>query len=125
MKKNLTQDQKINLWIDELEHTRRAQGINLLGKNNKYCCLGILCLVAKNNGLKLSVETDLTGLTTFNGECAITPLAVKEWIGLKHECGVYKEGKSLVKDNDGERKSFKEIAKIIRENKETLFNLKK
>lgn len=122
MEKELTQEEKINLWLEALESGEYKQGVGLLSFEGEYCCLGVLCEVAMKNGLGLEVETHANNEKWYDGEAGVLPEIAKEWIGMKSNSGNYGKDKELTADNDN-GKTFKQIARIIRKNKKSLFNL--
>lgn len=131
---NPTVDEVVNLWCEALESGRYEQGkkrLCYIEKNEpKYCCLGLLCEVAIQNGLPLNkrIEGEEYSLykVAYYGEndSALLPKEVVKWAKLKNNGGDFYDGEkynSLYSLNDSFGKSFKEIAEIIREHKTALF----
>lgn len=106
-------------WVKRLRSGEYEQGKTYLrNKNNKYCCLGILCEMAVEEG---AAESNLTNYG--DRECyeyaphitASLPEGVQKWCGIDSDCGSYGPYGLLTNDNDS-GKSFKEIADIIEAN---------
>ena len=90
----------------------------------EYCCLGVLCEIAQDNGILYQKDTPgvagngIYSVFSFNEGVAYLPEAVRNWAGLHSTEGTYTlklEHRSLIGDNDGGT-SFTEIADIIEEN---------
>lgn len=81
----------------------------------RYCCLGVLCEVAVQEGVIPSFKED---------DCYL-PEVVQKWVGLKTPQGIFKDNRedNSVSDvlNDREQKSFEEIAKVIESEPAELF----
>jgi hypothetical protein len=101
-------------WTDALRSGEYKQGRSVLCRDGKYCCLGVLCEIAKANGLRLSRKIK-NGTVRFGGDSIAPPLHVQRWAGLKSRGGTYVHKghrKHLADDNDG-GKTFAEIADLI------------
>jgi hypothetical protein len=108
-------------WVTALRSTkyRQVRGAlreQLPGKHVGYCCLGVLCDVAKEE-----VAGKWTGnqLTRFNH--VINGEMIESGGALSHEFSKYVEvtpsqESTLIGMNDDEKKSFKEIADYIEKN---------
>jgi hypothetical protein len=87
----------------------------------KHCCLGVLCELAIEAGVK--VEEGMLGeVASFDNERSFLPWSVAEWAGLDSRSPRVVDGacpdRDLVTLNDGEsgevaRHSFPEIADFI------------
>lgn len=92
-------------WISALRSKQYAQGRKLLRKDNKFCCLGVLC------NLHAQAHPDIAkkqkSAYGYMGAGSMPGLAVVNWAGLS-----YQEAGKLAELNDG-GKSFKEIANYI------------
>lgn len=98
----------MELWLAELETTDRLQSTGSLYDRDEcgFCCLGIACEVAADNGVKLAGDRDrLYG--TDGG--AYMPSIVADWLGL-----TLKQKAECVAMNDREHLSFREIASRLR-----------
>lgn len=124
----------------ELETEKRfKQGKDKLCKINRvtqektYCCLGLMIEVA-DEMFDLGVIRDNNmeyGYVVYRfGDSSganYIPLDLVDYLGINKDCGTYSpddRNRCLSYLNDS-GKSFKEIAKVIRKNKQTLFPLLK
>lgn len=112
-------------WVAALRSGEYKQGKGCLSRDGYDCCLGVACklFVAENPG-SISVEEDELGAIRFDGETAILPLAVRDWLGLGEEEGHYVEDDHSntwlsVLNDDGV--PFEDIANIIEAQPEGLF----
>ena len=134
------EQQKANrkLWFKKLEETELKQGKGALcTRNDEYCCLGIACEVAIENGVhvekwideKYSDNVYMYGKRDNNVNPAYLPLIVKDWLGLKNVCGepineqmpLSKVYDSCTMMNDDLELSFKEIAKRLQKYESAYF----
>jgi len=115
-------------WVAALRSGEYEQGIEALCQEGKFCCLGVLCELASNEGV--------VSRTVINGDDAVygidlqrdyLPHEVQKWSGVRCSSGEYtalvdgsRYEKSLVGHNDVDNLSFDEIADIIEENAEVL-----
>lgn len=106
-------------WVAALRSGEFIQGTGVLFDGNRYCCLGVACVVAERNGIALH-RRDSDVCVEFDGENNVLPKSVQEWIGLKSEGGQYHDG-TLWRDNDIHCKSLSQIADIIESEPEGLF----
>lgn len=69
-----------SLWISALRSNEYRQGFGRLHNivENSYCCLGVLCDVAVQEGVDVSV-VELLSSTMFDGHSADLPDSVVEW----------------------------------------------
>jgi hypothetical protein len=108
-------------WVDALRSGKFRQGESQLKIDDpddpRHCCLGVLCEVARVEGLDFGFLPDDSYL----------PETVMEWVGLKSQQAHYRERTrdgnsedgSLVQMNDSGA-SFAEIADFIEERAEQL-----
>ena len=82
------------------------------------CCLGVLTRLAIEDGVDLAVGMLPSGTMSFGGESHVLHPKVREWAGMKSDCGKYGDG-WLVSDNDRGR-PFEEIAQIVLDNLDDL-----
>lgn len=84
----------MRLWVKALRSGDFEQGIGVLRKGDKYCCLGVACEVAIQAGLpvevKVSVACGVAGcgcaeVTCYDGAQSALPASVMEWLGLDWE----------------------------------------
>lgn len=84
-----------------------------LEKNNRHCCLGVLCNLALVEGVCEVSGTKKQRKFGESGEFGLLPIEVRNYAEMKTNDGHIKSlGKSLAGLND-EGKSFAEIADII------------
>jgi hypothetical protein len=111
-------------WIERLETTNEKQGKGLLCRVNddnskEYCCLGILCEVAKENDIAIEVGV-YNGRVTYDHKTALPPQEVLDWLGVpKGATNVLVRTDDNKEEtaswlNDGCSYSFPEIAASLR-----------
>lgn len=106
-------------WVDALRSGKYQQTQSVLHDSDGHCCLGVLCDVAINNGLKtLTWHGGYREGYSCNGYESVLPPEAMKWVGLKDDCGKY-DGSNLADQNDGGL-SFDEIADLIEINAEEL-----
>lgn len=118
-------------WANLLRSGKYAQGKNYLGKDNTYCCLGVLCELAVEQGIATK-EVDEYGFTRYSDltgddlSISSLPVAVQEWADMETGDGLFTDRAidghySLVSMNDSMNgKTFSEIADVIMDNVEKL-----
>jgi hypothetical protein len=87
-------------WVAALRSGKYEQGKGYLKRENKYCCLGVLC--------------DLCGKKPYP-HLKYLPQSVMKWSGIKNNAGLINGDGYLTSENDA-GKTFPEIATIIEEN---------
>lgn len=94
-----------------------------LENNGKYCCLGVLCKLAADEGI-VEQKANMLGPARFSGSVGFLPFKVMEWSGIKTNFGLFKSENgfcnSLQSLNDTKKVSFDKIADIIEQNVEGL-----
>jgi len=94
------------MWIKALRSDEFKQGRDQLkngrGKSATYCCLGVLCEVAKREGV----------IRSYRGSSGFLPFKVMWWAGLTQMDPVMGRT-SAVKLNDTLRKTLSQIADRI------------
>lgn len=105
------------IWIEALESERFKQGTGQLRHDDDtYCCLGVLCQLAVENGVIEEPELNSEGdHYLYARSNAFLPPEVMDWSGMKSDNGDLGY-RSLVALNDGDGFNFSQIAKTIREN---------
>ena len=103
-------------WIEALRSGEYEQGTRHLSKDNKYCCLGVLCELAVKEGV---VKKDINeGVTSYDNKSDFLPPSVASWADMDNR-GYYitYDGSidGLYWNNDEEGLSFSQIADIIEE----------
>ena len=114
-------------WVEALRSGIYKQGQDFLKKDDKYCCLGVVCELYNKyfpDKLEITIGKKL-GQTIFQSQSSWLPIRVKKALGLRHTSGSYidqnNEPRSLGSDNDYFKASFSEIADIIESEPEGLF----
>ncbi len=103
------------LWIKALRSGKYKQGKSKLHHAGRFCCLGVLC--------DLHRKSRETGKSKWNklgylGRNDALPYPVYEWASLTDAdpmIGMGPEKDYLSAHNDNNKKSFREIAKLIEE----------
>jgi hypothetical protein len=116
-------------WVAALRSGRFKQGFGMLNENNEFfCCLGVLCEVAIENGLPLTKGTYPSGAVYYKADIfGNLPNEVMKWAGLRDSLGEYGnekeffDRKGLHIDNDRLKLSFSQIADIIESEPPGLF----
>jgi hypothetical protein len=82
----------IRKWIEALRSGKYKQTRGRLADRIGFCCLGVACEVAIENGVKLTKKTgeDERATIEYEGCCSELPDEVTEWFGLCSE-GAYEE----------------------------------
>jgi hypothetical protein len=106
-------------WVEALRSGEYEQGIGLLRKENRFCCLGVLCDL-----LAVPYETDPGGECAYGAEgvAGVLPAEAVEAAGLASKDGQYPQGEettNLTSANDGGM-PFPDIADIIEKHWRTL-----
>lgn len=98
-------------WAKALESGKYKQTTGELynGDSGGHCCLGVLCRISEKRGW----------IHDF-----LLPENVQAWAGMKSDNGIlpprFKKFWSLSAQNDSAKKSFEQIAKIIRKHWKSL-----
>lgn len=112
---------KKKLWIDALRSGKYRKGVGVLNRNDRYCCMGVLCEVAIENGCRVNKVKDIErGTINYDGCTAFVPQSVINWGKLRENVTyivkgavINLPGTHVAYLNDSERKSFNEIADLI------------
>lgn len=111
-------------WVAALKSGGYKQGTGNLQRNGEFCCLGVACAIAIDNGMKLEIEKidegDEGWYVRYDGQGGALPFSVVKWLNLVSSIGEIKSGSSLIRLNDT-GKTFAEIADIIESEPEGLF----
>jgi hypothetical protein len=103
-------------WVEALRSGKYNQGTYQLHnvEHNKYCCLGVLCELAREDGI-VALEKDkyFSVKEPNDNSILMLPKAVSKWAGIS-TCAVYSEKNraSLAMLNDAGQ-SFETIANVI------------
>jgi len=120
--------ERIQKWVDALLSGKFSQGKNALrtkeGNKDLYCCLGVLCEVAIEDGVPLEIEDNLHNSElypkgwniSYDAEYIFPPDLVYEWIEIERfpEDDDDNDFMEYARLNDNGR-SFSYIAERIRE----------
>lgn len=107
-------------WIAALESGEYEQGQGSLRKDGKFCCLGVLCEVAIQEGVEVTVtHNSEIDKYYYEGNGAVLPETVLDWADMYSVWGRFGDGDDLADLNDA-GVSFADIANVIRENVEKL-----
>ena len=126
--KKLSQDDIIELWTDALESGKYKQCTSVLSRNGRYCCLGVLCELYCENvkNIKQIIITDYEdGPRTsvqYGQYTQILGSEVMNWVGLRGNSGNSVSTEDHLSDLNDNGTTFKEIAQIIKTNKDNYFN---
>ena len=95
-------------WIAALRSGKYKQGTGSLRKNDKFCCLGVLCDIVDSSKWELP-RSEGTPIV-YDSRTSYLPEKIKNNLNIE-----YRQQKDLAELND-EGKSFNEIADWIEEN---------
>lgn len=70
------------LWTAGLRSGEFEQGTDVLTKDGKDCCLGVLCKLGIRAGIKVEVFTGEGGTVIYDGEDSYLPQSIMDWAGL-------------------------------------------
>lgn len=110
-------------WVEALKSGEYEQGYGYLNKNDKFCCLGVLCELAVHDGILEPAEySPESGYKMYDHiHASFLPPAVASWAGMESDNGQnYDTGETLVYLNDTSLLSFAQLAAYIHENAERL-----
>ena len=108
------------LWLDALRSGKYEQGLGTLCDVNddgdrKFCCLGVLCDVAIEQGLPIEVQVN-SHTTIYDDSSGYLPDSVREWAGLASYNPLVKvngEERAVAQVNDTGDFDFPAIADLI------------
>lgn len=106
----MNQDVKA-LWIEDLLTNPDLQGFDALEQDEKFCCLGRLCLLAIKNRVKVTREISDSGVVYYDGEVFFLPESVAKWAGLNSRNPAIKNTSVSVLNDS--RVAFDRIADMI------------
>ncbi len=119
--------QAVDLWLKGLESGRFPQGKGALLRDSRYCCLGVACAVAMEQGVVMELTVnDMLKKTLFNDQANYLPKVVCDWLEVSEEdrpgswdiCLPFKDRKgntiTLTVLNDLAELTFAQIADVIR-----------
>lgn len=109
-------------WVEALRSGKYKQTTGQLNKKAEgFCCLGVLCEIAVEDGVIFRYSDGEDTGYGFSDlmEFSVLPKAVQEWAGIDSSAGEFPEAgskRSLISLNDDDHLSFAEIADVIEEN---------
>jgi len=77
-------------WTAALRSGAYPQGANALRRDGHWCCLGVLCDLAEQDGITQALDEDGEpgdggeGAYSYDGRPDLLPTSVCEWAGLDH-----------------------------------------
>lgn len=101
-----TREEVLRLWVDALRSGKYRQTEGGLRDAQGYCCLGVLCDLARKDGGP-SWRVNIFGLREYMGSDALLPSPVAEFVGLTESQQV-----QISKRNDS-GETFRQIADYI------------
>lgn len=117
------------LWLAALRSGEYTQGRNALAKYDyevgemTFCCLGVLCEVARRSGVDVQSDDLLTEdhehFNLYNGDMELPPPIVVAWAGLEDRCATYTweyggvAGTTTLAEQNDKGASFIRIANTI------------
>jgi hypothetical protein len=108
--------------VEALRSGEYKQGEGYLHRGDRFCCLGVACVLALRDGVAMETA-EQAGIVLFGGSDGVAPSAVMAWLGLQNERGAHEgsvERVTLTSLNDIGY-SFAEIADLIESEPEGLF----
>lgn len=114
--------ERIQLWANALKSGEYEQTTGTLRDKFGYCCLGVACQIAIDNGCTVKVEQEVgegDNCYHYDESEGNLPLSVIKWYGLEGEDPILKhingEDISAVDLNDNHCLNFNQIADAIHE----------
>lgn len=110
-------------WVDALRSGEYEQGRGFLCKEEKYCCLGVLCEVAGIQRQLVHVFTTINaGISVYEGRGPkLPPQAALDFVGLSSDIGMFLGGEGTLVEMNDDGVSFLTIADLIESEPEGLF----
>lgn len=96
------------VWLEALESGRYEQGQAELRQRNRYCCLGVLCDIAKEHGIGDWADDNAFQCSLDDSDYSYLPDAVETWAGLDRSYQI----ELSVRNDAGQ--SFMKIADVVR-----------
>ena len=104
----------IKKWIAALRggkyHKTTGMLCRVVSGQSSHCCLGVACRVAIKNGIDIVVK-NIGGSVEFDGNQSDLPIKLMKLFGVDGA-----DQGNLIRMNDADRVSFRQIANYIEEN---------
>jgi len=94
-------------WVEALRSGKYEQGQQYLQKDDKFCCVGVLCDIINPESWRSAVGS----IKRWEGFVDTLPYGVNSQIGLSHTSEAH-----LIDMNDKHEESFETIANYIERN---------
>ena len=124
----MTKQEVRKKWVEALRSGEYKQGRGALNKDNKFCCLGVLCDLAVKEGVippptKGTISPYYLYGTGDHKVSGVLPQEVMDWVGARSGAGEFWEPRyrTLAGINDSDDSTFEEIASIIESEPRGLF----
>ncbi|MBK9723296.1 MAG: hypothetical protein IPO78_17170 [Saprospiraceae bacterium] len=114
-----------DLWIEALESGKYQQTVNVLRKEDYFCCLGVGCDIYDHNEWYKIEDSDSN--YHFLDNHAALPSEVETWLGVNANDYVFKyngENYTLMGLNDRAKLNFKQIAQLLKQEKNNMLKSK-
>lgn len=70
-------------WVAALRSGKYKQGMKFLNRNGAFCCLGVLCELAKEAGVtETTNHSAFKNIVMYSDKCSMPPTVVYQWSGL-------------------------------------------
>jgi len=125
----LTPKQARTEWVKDLRSGDFKQCVGSLNRDNEFCCLGVACETMRRcegDDALPRVDTDREFSYGEYDEGSVSPLEVMVWLGLRTADGQFLTDDvngNLINANDEAGWKFKQIADLISEEPDGLFNV--
>lgn len=102
--------QNVMLWVQALVSGKFAQCNGELQSNKAFCCLGIACIIAEENGISIKrTETESTHAVLYGSNLSDTQKSVMEWLDI-----TMVQQDRYISLNDSCGLTFEQIAEVVK-----------
>jgi hypothetical protein len=98
-------------WIEALRSGKYEQGKNRLRKEDKFCCLGVLCDISEQGTWKHKIKKRY--VVEKEGASFTLSSKILDWAGLNFYNGQFDPSIPALSELNDNGKTFEEIADII------------
>lgn len=103
--------ENIQKWVDALRSGEYAQGEGVLRSyNDKFCCLGVACEVARKEGVPIRLRTSAGDPAHYGFEDTTLPDVVVRWLDVDDPNPMIDGRVNAISANDTLNLTFAEIA---------------